>query len=278
MNDPKRLRETHGSELEGLLLESVRTDAPPPSARARTLGAVALGAAAGSAAVGAAGSASAAALPGTVAWAVAAKWLAIGAGAGVVVAGTLVGPLHQVLEGERRMPHAVDKPSRAVEAPRVRVAAPPPAIENAPSESRSFEPVAPPPEARVLPGRVAVPERSAPVVSNVPEHASEDAPAPTVAAPVTNTLPEEVAYLDAASRALRDHDAAGAHAALDSYAARFAGGNLGPEATALRIQAFLEQGDHARAVRIAEKFLAQNPHSPHAARVRSLLGIRLTPQ
>jgi hypothetical protein len=278
MTDPKRLRETHASELEGLLLESVRVDTPAPSARARTLAAVALGAAAGSAAVGAAGSASAAALPGSaVTWAFAAKWLALGAGAGVVVAGTLVGPLHQVLEGGRTIPHAVGNLPRAVTTSRTHVVAPlPVAAEATPAESRSTESVAALPEARIA-GRAVMPERAAPVAPSAPERVPERALTPADPAPVTNTLPEEVAFLDAASRALRDHDPVRAHAALDSYAARFGGGNLGPEATALRIQAFLEQGDHARAERIAETFLAQNPHSPHAARVRSLLGIRLIP-
>jgi hypothetical protein len=191
------------------------------------------------------------------------------------VAGTLVGPMHSVLDEGRKAPHAATAPAIA---PREHHDSAPPAIaENAPSQPRSFEHVASPPEARSAIGRVAAPARVAPVVPEVPARAGEDTPAPANPTPVNNTLPEEVAFLDAASRALRDHDPLRAHAALDSYAARFGGGNLGPEATALRIQAFLEQGDHARAERIAEKFLAQNPHSPHAARVRSLLGIRLTP-
>jgi hypothetical protein len=221
-------------------------------------------------------------LPGSsVAWAVPAKWLAIGAGAGVVVAGTLAGPLHEVLDGGRRTSHTLADPSRTVARPRVQNAvATPAAAENPPAEPQIFAPVAPvapAPEARSAAGHVVSGGRVASVASSQPGRAPEAAPSLANPAPTTNTLPEEVAFLDTASRALRDHDAAAAHAALDSYAARFGGGNLGPEATALRIQAFLEQGDHAHAERIAEKFLAQNPHSPHAARVRSLLGIRLTP-
>jgi hypothetical protein len=277
MNDPKRLRETHATELEGLLLQSVRADMPPASARARTLAAVALGAAAGSAAVGTAGSAAAASSGGTVVWAVAAKWLVIGAGAGAVVAGTLVGPLRGVVEGGSRAPRA-DSAAPAVATRHPRTAAPlPPSERSVPAEPRATEPQAPSLEARSAAGRVAPAEHAAVVVPVAPERVPEAAPRAAGPAPNTNTLPEEVAFLDTASRALGEHDPSRAHAALDAYAARFGGGNLGPEATALRIQAFLEQGNHARAGRIAETFLAQNPHSPHAARVRSLLGIRLSP-
>ena len=273
MRDPKRLRETHASELEGLLLDSVRADAPAPSARARTLAAIAIGAAAGSTAVGTSTQASAG-LPGSkLSWIVTGKWLAIGAGAGAIVAGSLVGPLRGTVNGES--PHIAHPRAGAVVESRNRGAQPSPVVVETPAEPHRLEPVTPPPEARFAPARVVAPERAAAVVPDVPESVPEGTPSRANPTSVTNTLPEEVAFLDAASRALREHDPARAHATLDTYAARFGGGNLGPEATALRVQAFLEQGDRAHAERIAETFLAHNPHSPHAARLRALLGGRV---
>jgi hypothetical protein len=272
MKDPKRLRETHASELEGLLLESVRADAPSPSARARTLAAIAIGAAAGSAAVGTSTPASAA-LPGSkLSWLITGKWLAIGAGAGAVVAGSLVGPLHGAMDGASP---GIARPRAGVDVGSLAPGAqPPPVVAEALTEPQRVEPAAPSPGARFAPTRVAAPERAAPMLPDVPGSVPDGTPSRANPTSVTNTLPEEVAFLDAASRALREHDPARAHATLDAYAARFAGGNLGPEATALRVQAFLEQGDRAHAERIAETFLAHNPNSPHAARLRALLAGR----
>lgn len=271
MSDPKRLRETHASELEGLLLDSVRADAPSPSARARTLAAVAIGAAAGSAAVGTSTPALAA-LPGSkLSWIITGKWLAIGAGAGAVVAGSLVGPLRGAMD--RESPRiAAPRPAVVVESPAR--GAQSPVVADTPAEPARVEPAAPSREARFAPARVVTPERTAPIVTDAPGSGPNDTASRANPTSVTNTLPEEVALLDSASRALREHDPARAHAILDAYAARFGGGNLGPEATALRIQAFLEQGDRPHAERIAETFLAHNPHSPHAARLRALLGGR----
>ena len=277
MNDPKRLRETHASELEGLLLESVRADTPSSSARARTLAAVAIGVAAGGAAIGAAGSASAGVPAGKVGWVfVTAKWLAVGAGAGAVVAGTLVGPLHGLMEEHSAPSRAGSNPARIVAPSRGRVAAPPPAVAgNEPAEPRGTEPAVSSSGARIATAGAVPVERVAPVVAAVTEHIPDGTASLVNPKASTNTLPEEVAFLDATSRALRENDPARAHASLDAYAARFGVGNLGPEATALRIEAFLEQGDRLRAEQIAGTFLARNPHSPHAARLRALLGIRV---
>jgi outer membrane protein assembly factor BamD (BamD/ComL family) len=58
---------------------------------------------------------------------------------------------------------------------------------------------------------------------------------------------------------------------LDEHDRRFPSGPLSIEARVLRIEALACRGDIARASRLAEAFLAQNPASAHAARVRSLL-------
>jgi outer membrane protein assembly factor BamD (BamD/ComL family) len=80
-----------------------------------------------------------------------------------------------------------------------------------------------------------------------------------------------VAAVDAAGRALRAGDAAGALTALDRYEHDYPRGTLRPEATVLRIEALVARGDRARALILARRFLASHPTSAHRTRVRSLL-------
>jgi outer membrane protein assembly factor BamD (BamD/ComL family) len=49
---------------------------------------------------------------------------------------------------------------------------------------------------------------------------------------------------------------------------------LGTEAAVLRIEALSQNGDATHAKALAESFLAKNPNSPYAARLRSLTGAR----
>jgi TolA-binding protein len=97
--------------------------------------------------------------------------------------------------------------------------------------------------------------------------------------PSAAPLAAEVAAIDHAARAVADRDPPRALAALDAYQKAFPTGVLRPEATVLRVQALVQQGDSARAAAIARTFLAQNPHSPHAARLRALVEVdsRLVP-
>jgi hypothetical protein len=83
----------------------------------------------------------------------------------------------------------------------------------------------------------------------------------------------EIAALDEARTALRAGRTTEALGALDRYDTAFArGGSLRVEATALRIEALLRAGSRARATSLAHAFLARNPKSPYAARVRALIG------
>ena len=49
---------------------------------------------------------------------------------------------------------------------------------------------------------------------------------------------------------------------------------LGAEATVVRIEALSASGDSARAKSMAEGFLAKNPNSPYATRLRNLTGAK----
>jgi outer membrane protein assembly factor BamD (BamD/ComL family) len=59
---------------------------------------------------------------------------------------------------------------------------------------------------------------------------------------------------------------------IDDYEARFPGGSLAQEATVLRIEALASQGDRQGASALGDRFVAEHPTSPYAARVRQLLG------
>jgi hypothetical protein len=84
-------------------------------------------------------------------------------------------------------------------------------------------------------------------------------------------LGQEVAALDRARGALAAGDAAGALRLLDKYEMSFPKANLAQEATILRIEALLKQGNRDAAVDLGNGFLAEHPASSHAAKVSRLL-------
>jgi TolA-binding protein len=115
------------------------------------------------------------------------------------------------------------------------------------------------------------------VETATPAPTSEPSPppaaAPVLAKPAPTSLTDEVAALDGAREALGGGDPGRALRALDDHDRRFPRGALGPEATVLRVEALAQRGDRAAATRLGAAFLAAHPRSPHAARLRTLLGI-----
>lgn len=110
------------------------------------------------------------------------------------------------------------------------------------------------------------------------EATPSDEPAPArrpSAAPTTtklDTLPLELEAIDNARKALAQGNAALASRLLDRYSARFPKPRLGAEATVLRIETLIARGDRGAAARYGKAFLQNNPKSPYARRVRSLIG------
>lgn len=101
-------------------------------------------------------------------------------------------------------------------------------------------------------------------------------PAPAVAAQPAQTvagdvLAEEIARLDAIRHLLAANRLAPALSALQSYERDYAGGSLRQEATLLRIEALQRAGRRAEARVLAERYLADNPDSPHGPRIRALV-------
>ncbi|HEY6077381.1 MAG TPA: hypothetical protein VIW29_01175 [Polyangiaceae bacterium] len=99
-------------------------------------------------------------------------------------------------------------------------------------------------------------------------------PAASAGAKPQGSLAEEVAQLQKAKLALKGGNPAEALSELNVYAQRFPRPRLGAEATMVRIEALSASGNAARAKTLAEGFLAKNPNSPYAARLRSLTGAR----
>ena len=169
--------------------------------------------------------------------------------AGIGAAGTLA-----VWGGREMMPPPPPAPA----------VAPPPAV---------VIPPAPPPEIE------AIDVGELPATDATESGAASDAPTParrTVTTPPASakvdTLPLELEAIDNARRALAQGNAALASRLLDRYAARFPKPRLGAEATVLRIETLIARGDRAGASRLGKAFLQNNPKSPYARRVRSLIG------
>ncbi len=100
--------------------------------------------------------------------------------------------------------------------------------------------------------------------------------APSVGAlpsPVADTLAREVELLDGAREALRRNSPGEALSKLDGYAREFPSGRMGAEAFVVRLDALVRSGRSAEARALAERHLATNPASPHAAKIRKLTGL-----
>jgi hypothetical protein len=93
---------------------------------------------------------------------------------------------------------------------------------------------------------------------------------PPSAADAPDALGAEIALLDRARGALREHQGARAVAILSEYQHQFARGVLRPEADALQIEALLQRGSSAKAQKLAQRFVAEHPSHPLSDRVQRL--------
>lgn len=252
MSEPQRLLDEGGDDLSLSLLRSARGDGPSPHARRKTMVALGLAGGVGAGVTAATATGAASTMAKSSATAALAKWIGMGVIGGIVTVGTVevvqtksapavtqsaainAGPVAKAKPAKGLTPAAVNDAPAPIDA-----AAPAPAIE---------EP--------------AVKPSAAPI----------EAPRATARPADKPTLADEVAALDAARVALSSGNAAAALRALDDHDRRFPGGVLGMEATVLRIEALVARGDRASASRLGRAFLDAHPRSPHASRVRTLIG------
>lgn len=274
MTEPRRLKDKYAGGFEGALLRSARADAPSARARGRAFvalgvgGAVAGVPAATTAATGAAGAKTLA----SVGLFAAVKWGGIGLAVGALTVG-----------GIRQAPRLFHGPAET-RASAAAIAKPPAPTDHHENIAPSIET-----EAELAPvlepalAQTAVPEPApraltAPdsrAAASPPESAHAALPVSKAALPIDAIqepqLAEEVAALDRARRLVANNPAR-ALGLLDEYEPRFPHGNLAPEALVLRIEALVRAGDRARAETLASSFLAGHPRSPHAKRIRTVLG------
>lgn len=257
MSDPDNSMGLGKNALARAMLQSARTDIPPDGARERAVLALSASLSATTAAAAASNLSATSATSGAsgISGVTALKLvLAIVTGAvgvGVVV---IAIALHRPPATQPLTPVQVATPTTT--SAELECAAP----------EATTEPTSNAPAIAERRPTTALPPASAPVAP--PIAVSPIATAPMEAAP---DIAGEIKQLDQARAAVAS-DPGRAQAALDAYARRFPHGALGPESTLLRIQVLLADGNRAAAAALANQFLAANPTSPYAARVRSLLG------
>jgi hypothetical protein len=247
MMEPRKLLDDAPDEVTASLLRSATDD--QPSARAFSRTALALGVSslvplATSAAAAGSATGTAAKLIGALGL----KWFGLGAVAGLILAGGASLTLRE-------------EPAASVSA--TRPPATVPVAATATTQNRQDVPVVTPPPASTAPAQRASPERE-PIASGKSKQ-----PEPP-AALKTPTIAREIAMLDGARAALRRNDPGAALAAVDALE-RNGTVALGPEVTVIRVQALLARGETARATALARRFLAENPASPHANRMRDII-------
>jgi len=248
MSEPQRLLQ-EGDELTRSLLRSARDDAPSPHARRKTVVALGLASGVGATVTAATATSTASTLAKSSATAALLKWIGVGVLGGVVTVGAV-----EVVQSKsapvvtttaQTAPNAVPPSPKAIKA-----AAPaqPRAADEPPAAETPAQAVEPPARPAGAPKASAKPAEKA-------------------------SLADEVAAIDAARVALGSGNAPAALRALDDHDRRFPGGALGQEATVLRIQALVQRGDRASAMRIGRAFLDAYPRSPHVPRIRTLLSL-----
>lgn len=85
-----------------------------------------------------------------------------------------------------------------------------------------------------------------------------------------SSFDEELGLLSAARAGLAARDTPASLRAVERYRSRFPSGLFAEEIEVIRIEALADSGERARAHALAERFLAVNPGSAYAVRVRSL--------
>jgi outer membrane protein assembly factor BamD (BamD/ComL family) len=108
----------------------------------------------------------------------------------------------------------------------------------------------------------------------VPVAATAAAARPWVPEPSTSDqLREESALLVRTRDALNASDAARALELIQDSRERFAGARLAQERDALEVQALVIAGESEQAMARARMFLTRYPDSPHAEKIRAIVGL-----
>lgn len=260
MNQPSAFLSGDPDDVGELLLQVARRERAPHGARDRALArvaAVSVGAVVASTAKAAVAAPTLTSGGGILA----AKWLVVGLG-GALVSLTAIDRVGRAL-APAADPVAASARVASPAGPHVALA--PPALSV--SAPIATEPVSNP-AVRAAP--VVAPSLPAPEALAAPDPLSASPSAASFGEPSSAQLAREVAALRQARAALAQGKPGPALETLAAYHREFGGGVLDREEAALRVEIAFAMGD-PKAPELAQRFLAQNPASPLAARVRSLL-------
>lgn len=247
----QRLLHESDSELEQQLLRAGREVELSSAAQARLLSVLGIGAGVTVASKAAASTGILSKLLGTKGGLVAASAVSVGViGAGVYFA-------QSEFSGQR-------PPPAELEAPQVQLGARAPAADDVPAPSAEdvsgmqggVEREAAD-EAQGSPGATEPPSRAA-------SRRAARAPAPATG----DGLGEELALVEAASRASKSGNPRLALQRLGEYRSKFPRGKLALEAQVLRVEAMSQAGQREQAAQLAKGILKRYPNSPVVARIR----------
>ncbi len=240
MSDLRRWSQEGAPGEAAFLLESSRRERAPGRARARTLEALGVAVAGSTAATGTAVAATNAATKGGLTLLIRVAVLSL-VGGGIVAGGVAV--VHSAHPGAAR-PSPVSVDSAAVEPRSVEPPAESVPVIDAPSPAPSS----------AAPGHVGRPEHPAARAGASPE-----------------VLARELKALELVHQALLGRDPDAALRLLDRYQAQFPHGSLSSEATVLRAQTLLANGDRAGAQALVDGYCSAHPDSPYAKRLKELV-------
>jgi hypothetical protein len=271
MDDDVRFCDGADAAARRLML-AMRDERPPQGAANRALVALGVGGATLLTTSAAFGAASAGTALSKSITGIALKWLGAGAALGVAAAtgATLLPPL------------AADPPVESAPAPVAadgRKHAPGARVDRSAAEPALLEPSAD--ESDRDPAAKVLPTAPAPGMRAGGTAAREPVPAPAEAQsvarfeppPGADTLEREIQLLDEARSAVRANAPGAALAKLDRFTREFPRGRLASEAFVVRLEALVRANRVAEARALATRHLNGNPKSPHAARIRRIVGL-----
>lgn len=197
-----------------------------------------------------------------------AKWFALGAAGGGVVAGVLLGitPYRQN-DGRAPPPGAartVQVVERAVSPAKESIQTAAHSIPDAPAASIVAGPSlrADGKTASANPQQAALVDETANGRSALPDRLAPDA--------VSSRLAAEIAALDGIQVAISVKAFEQALQGVEKYHSRFPNGQLAPEAEALAVETLRALGERTEASRRAAAFLRRHPNGPHASKMQSV--------
>jgi hypothetical protein len=267
---PPRLLEV-GTDFEREVLSSARLDAGGDTGLRRTL--VAMGVSAGTISTTAATAGAGIAAGSTVAAVggggsalgvgVLVKWASVGV-AVAVLGGGAVGSSGSLLHKASTRPVVTSRSTPTT--PRISASAEPPV--SGPFAALAVSPAPTQQSSTVIAAPIAQVHSSATPSRTTAADAPAAPPAPTQ----PSSLDAELATLDRVRASLAKGNASDALRDLDAYDRAFPASLLADEASVLRADALVVQGDRALAAVLARRFLAANPSSPHASHLLRILG------